>query len=100
MGERIGGNRTAVGVKQRVSIACAHDGGDRKNPVGSRLIFDDDRLLPTESQSLGEQAGRNVSTGAGRKWRDDPNIALRPGFGKGGRRKDSDGGRGDRSQYD
>ena len=59
MGEWIGGNRTAIGVKQRVSIACAHDGRDRKNPVRSRLIFDDNRLLPTESQSLGEQAGRN-----------------------------------------
>ena len=49
MGEWIGGNRTAVSVKQRVSIVRTHDGGDRKNPVGSRLIFDDDRLFPTKS---------------------------------------------------
>ena len=38
MGERIGGNRTAVSVKQCVSIACAHDGGDRKNPVAPGLF--------------------------------------------------------------
>jgi hypothetical protein len=47
--------------------------------VGAGDVLNDDRLLPTRRQSLGEQARNNIEPGARRVRHDHADRPLRPG---------------------
>jgi hypothetical protein len=71
-------------------VAQIRECGCPDQSIGTRPIFDNDRLLPSLRQPISKETGRKVGPASGSERDDEANTPLRPWIGsRNGRRQEA-----------